>query len=204
MIGAMLKATALVKDYDISCVKAVVVGASNLTKEVATQFVDLVQGCTLVQGYGLTETTAAVTFENPLDIVFGSCGHLFSGCEARLIDTDGKDVMDYGHPGELLVRGPTNMMGYHNNKIATEEMLIEEGWLRTGDLAMFKKSSKGYDHLFLLDRIKELIKVRVSNTCSVLILISNPSLGHASISNRAGKFSSKQPENRRRRSRTCP
>ncbi|KAL6903106.1 hypothetical protein GGI43DRAFT_333142 [Trichoderma evansii] len=184
MIGAMLKATALVKNYDISCIKTVVVGASNLTKEVATQFVDLVQGCTLIQGYGLTETTVAVTFENPLDIMFGSCGHLFSGCDARLIDPDGKDVMDYDHPGELLIRGPTNMMGYHNNKIATEEMLIGEGWLKTGDLAMFKKSPNGHDHLFLLDRVKELIKVRglqVSPTELESFLLSNPKIADVAI-----------------------
>jgi long-subunit acyl-CoA synthetase (AMP-forming) len=172
MVGAMLKAPTLVEKYDISHVNTVVVGASNLSKEVATQFTNLIPGCKLTQGYGLTETTVAVTFENPLDIMFGSCGHLFPGCEGRLIDDNGQDIEEYDHPGELLVRSPTIMLGYLDNEVETRAMLSEDGWLRTGDLVRFKKSPNGHDHLFLIDRIKELIKVRVSITLVLILLLS--------------------------------
>jgi long-subunit acyl-CoA synthetase (AMP-forming) len=162
MVGAMLKAGPVVEKYNISHVNTVVVGASNLSKEVANQFTNLIPGCKLVQGYGLTETTVAVTFENPGDIMFGSCGHLFPGCEGRLIDENGEDIVEHHRPGELLVRSPSIMLGYLDNEVATREMLSEDGWLRTGDLVEFRRSPAGHSHLFLVDRIKELIKVRVS------------------------------------------
>ena len=163
MTEAMLKASAIVKRYDISSVKTVVVGASNLSKEVATQMANLMPGSILIQGYGLTETTVVVAYENPLDIMFGSCGHLLPGCEGRLIDDYGQDITEYDRPGELLLRSPTVMLGYYKNDAETEAMLSEDGWLRTGDLVEFRKSPNGHDHVFLIDRIKELIKVRVSD-----------------------------------------
>ena len=130
MVGGMLKARAVVERYKISHVKTVVVGASNLTKEVAEQLRDLIPGCNLLQGYGLTETTVAVTFESPLDHMFGSCGNLFPGCEGRLLDTEGNDITEHGRPGELLIRAPSVMLGYYNNDAATKDMLNDDARLQ--------------------------------------------------------------------------
>lgn len=162
MIGAIVRAPAILKCYDISNVNTVVVGASSLTKDIARAVDNIIPGCKLVQGYGLTETTVAVTFGHPHDIMFGSCGCLFPGCDARLIDRDGNEIKEYGVAGELWIRSPSVMLGYLNNDIETANMLTQDGWLRTGDLVEFRRSDKGFDHLFVIDRIKELIKVRVS------------------------------------------
>lgn len=163
MIGAMIKAKEITKKYDISHVNTVLVGASNLSKEVASAIDSILSGCTTVQGYGLTETTVAVTLGNPLDDMFGSCGNLFPGCDARLIDDAGNDIEEHDRPGELLIRSPTVMLGYLDNDTETKAMFTDDGWLHTGDLVEFRKSSKGHDNLFIIDRIKELIKVRVSS-----------------------------------------
>jgi long-subunit acyl-CoA synthetase (AMP-forming) len=80
--------------------------------------------------------------------------------EARLVSPDGAEIEDYDTPGELLLRGPTIVLGYLNNEEANRET-FQDGWMRTGDEAVVRKSPKGEDHIFIVDRLKELIKVKV-------------------------------------------
>lgn len=79
------------------------------------------------------------------------------------MSADGDDIEEYDTPGELLLRGPTIVLGYLNNE-AANKATFQNGWLRTGDEAVLRKSAKGEDHVFIVDRIKELIKVKVSTT----------------------------------------
>ncbi|GAM88833.1 hypothetical protein ANO11243_068670 [Dothideomycetidae sp. 11243] len=160
MVGAMLKASEIVKQYDLSSVNTTVVGAAILSSDVRARYMELLPSSRIVQGYGLTETTVCITFENPNDIYAGSCGNLFPGVEARLVDQEGNEVEEHDKPGELWVRAPNVMLGFYKNDAETAAMLQKDGWLRTGDLVEFRKSSNGHDHIFLIDRIKELIKVR--------------------------------------------
>ncbi|KAH8656348.1 hypothetical protein BGZ61DRAFT_466857 [Ilyonectria robusta] len=66
--------------------------------------------------------------------------------------------------GELWVKSPSLVLGYLGNDAADKETFVTDGngdrWLRTGDEAMIKKAPSGHDHLFIVDRIKELIKVK--------------------------------------------
>ncbi|EHK17163.1 uncharacterized protein TRIVIDRAFT_195155 [Trichoderma virens Gv29-8] len=160
MIVALIKNSAITARYSLDHVKTTIVGASNLTKDVNEQFSRLFPNCQLIQGYGLTETSVVVSMQNKRDIMFGSCGHIFPGYEGRLISRDGEEVTELGTPGELLLRSPTVMLGYLDNEKATKETFTEDGWLRTGDLMEFRKSDDGHEHLFIVDRVKELIKVR--------------------------------------------
>lgn len=80
--------------------------------------------------------------------------------DARLVSPDGTEIKDYDTPGELLLRGPTIVLGYLNDEAANKET-FQDGWLKTGDEAVFRKSPHGEDHVFIVDRIKELIKVKV-------------------------------------------
>lgn len=86
--------------------------------------------------------------------------------KAKIIDPDGKEVTEHGKPGELLVQSPCVTLGYHNNEMATAETSVydDEGrWIRTGKEVCIKKAPSGNEHLFILDRIKESIKVKVSD-----------------------------------------
>jgi acyl-CoA synthetase (AMP-forming)/AMP-acid ligase II len=74
---------------------------------------------------------------------------------------DGKEITQYDTPGELVVRSPSVVLGYLDNDKATKET-FEDGWMRTGDEAMICLSSNNTEHVFIVDRIKELIKVKVS------------------------------------------
>lgn len=162
MIVAMTKALQMVKKYDLSSVKSVVVGASPIPKETLALFRVMIPGCHLNQAYGLTEASVMITMTNRDEGFYGSCGHLLPGFQARIIDQDGWEVTEYNQRGELIVHSPSIMLGYYDNEEATKETITEEGWLRTGDLVEIRKSPRGFDHLFIVDRIKELIKVRVS------------------------------------------
>lgn len=112
----------------------------------------------------MTETSPVVS----LDVSGtkpGSIGKNIAGCELRLVDpVTKKDITDQGQTGEIWVRGPHVMKGYLNNESATREMIVENGWLRTGDIAHYNEEF----YFFVTDRLKELIKVKgfqVNNTC---------------------------------------
>lgn len=111
-----------------------------------------------MQGYGLTETSPAVLINERKSKKFGAVGYPTSNTQAKIIDISDPEMKGLGpnEQGELLVRGPQVMLGYLNNKTATDEMVIEGGWLRTGDLAYYDEDGS----FFITDRLKELIKVK--------------------------------------------
>lgn len=189
MIVALIKNSAITARYSLEHVKTTVVGASNLTKEVNEQFARYFPNCQLIQGYGLTETSVVVSMQNKADVMFGSCGHIFPGYEGRLISRDGEEVTELDTPGELLLRSPSVMLGYLDNEKATKETFTSDAWLRTGDLMEFRKSDDGHEHLFIVDRVKEMIKVRVSisqysSTYTGSCMPTNTHQGSTDFSNR--------------------
>ncbi|MFC4348413.1 AMP-binding protein [Kordiimonas lipolytica] len=111
-------------------------------------------GAPIYEGYGLTEGTCVVA-SMPLDQPprRGTCGRPIPGTEVRIVGEDGKD-RPRGEPGELWLRGPQIMKGYLNNPEATDEA-INDGWLRTGDVAIFDE--EGY--LSIVDRMKDMVIV---------------------------------------------
>ncbi len=99
-------------------------------------------GLTLLQGYGLTETSAPVTLDRPGDPRVGTVGRPLPGVEVGIDDR-----------GEVLVRGPNVFQGYHGDPEATAEAFDEEGWLHTGDLGELDADG----HLRITGRRKELL-----------------------------------------------
>lgn len=114
----------------------------------------------LTSHQGLTETSTVVCSTHPDDIFLGSSGCLLPAVEAKIVSMDGREITEYNTPGELVVRSPSVVLGYLNNEKATKET-FEDGWMRTGDEALIRLSPKGNEHVFITDRIKELIKVKV-------------------------------------------
>lgn len=76
------------------------------------------------------------------------------------MSAEGQEITSYDTPGELVVRSPSVVLGYLNNEKATKET-FEDGWMHTGDEAVVRVGPKGTEHIFIVDRIKELIKVKV-------------------------------------------
>lgn len=110
-------------------------------------------GVKLLDGYGITETSTMVTMNWPVGgRVLGSCGLPIPGLAVRIVDpADVKDV-PFGSEGELIVRGPNVMIGYHN-KPEESAKALRDGWYHTGDLA--RSDENGF--LTITGRLKELI-----------------------------------------------
>ena len=109
---------------------------------------------------GMTESCTVVCSTTGDDIDLGSSGCLLPSFEARIVGEDGKDIVEYDKEGELLVRSPSVTLGYLDNEKATKETFVG-GWLKSGDKALIRKSPKGNEHVWIVDRMKELIKVKV-------------------------------------------
>ena len=150
--------------YDLSSVHAIFTGAAPLGKETAEEVGKQYPTWAVRQGYGLTETSTVMCSTLPQDVWFGSSGCLLPGYEAKLIDAQGNEVTGYNQSGELCAKSPSVVLGYLKNEKATKETFVDfpEGrFMRTGDEAEIRKSPKGNEHIWIVDRIKELIKVKV-------------------------------------------
>ncbi|NUM48305.1 MAG: alpha/beta fold hydrolase, partial [Anaerolineales bacterium] len=125
-----------VRKYRVDSIKACISGSAPLAVETQEQFEKLTRG-RLVEGYGLTEA-APVTHANPLNGLrkIGNIGLPIPSTEAKIVDlTRRKRPVEPGQIGELAIRGPQIMLGYWQNPDATREVLTEDGWLLTGDVA---------------------------------------------------------------------
>jgi long-subunit acyl-CoA synthetase (AMP-forming) len=114
--------------------------------------------------YGMTETAPLITGQLPTDQVDGSSGVLVPNMQAKLMDPiSGKEITEYDTPGELWVCGPNVTVGYLKTPEETNKSYTydDEGrrWIHTGDEVEVRLSKKGQEHYWIVDRIKELIKV---------------------------------------------
>ncbi|HUL92566.1 MAG TPA: long-chain-fatty-acid--CoA ligase [Burkholderiales bacterium] len=139
---------------DFSRLRVALGGGMAVQKAVADRW-KKTTGCTLVEAYGLSETSPAVTI-NPLDLkdYNGSIGLPIPSTEVMLRDEDGKEV-PLGQPGELCVRGPQVMRGYWNNPAETAKVLGADGFFATGDIGVMDE--KGY--VRIVDRKKDMLLV---------------------------------------------
>ena len=126
-------------------------GGAALPLAVCREFDDRFN-CTILGGYGLTETAGAATFNQPLGLTKeGSVGDALPGVLIALHDDEGRDVPT-GHVGEVALQGPMVMRGYWRQPAETSGT-FRDGWLLTGDLGRFDED--GY--LWIVDRKKDLI-----------------------------------------------
>jgi ribosome assembly protein SQT1 len=161
----MCKNQGPISKYDMSSVGAIFTGAAPLGAETAEELQKIYPSWKIRQGYGLTETCTVVCSTPEDDVFFGSSGSLLPGYKVKLMSPEGVEITEYDQPGELVAQSPSVVLGYLNNKKANLETFLEDTdgkgrWMRTGDEAVIRKSPKGMEHVFIVDRIKELIKVK--------------------------------------------
>ncbi len=128
-------------------VKIMISGAASLDREIENKFRLL--GLNLVQGYGLTETSPVVAIGNKKYYKVGSIGKTVPSVETRLVNIDKTGM------GELIVKGPSIMLEYYENKKATKDAIVD-GWFYTGDLARIDE--EGY--IFICGRKKSVIVLK--------------------------------------------
>ncbi len=141
-------------DLDFSTVKMTLGGGMAVQKAVAEQWKQ-VTGIPLVEAYGLTETSPAACI-NPVTLqdFNGYIGLPISSTEAAIRNEEGQ-FLPVGETGELCIRGPQVMKGYWQRPEATDEVLDNDGWLSTGDIALMTED--GY--FKIVDRKKDMILV---------------------------------------------
>jgi 4-coumarate--CoA ligase len=143
----------MVEQYDLGSLRVVMSGAAPLGGDVAAA-VGARLGCLVMQGYGMTELSPVSHISPAPGAKAGSVGVLLPGTLARIVDPESGEDLGPGQEGELWIKGPQVMLGYHNAPEATART-TPGGWLHTGDLAACDADG----HFFIRDRLKELIKV---------------------------------------------
>jgi long-chain acyl-CoA synthetase len=122
-------------------------GGASFDESVARDFHRL--GFTILQGYGLTETSGAATVTRFEDNKIGSVGTPLNGIEVRIDEPNSEGI------GEVLIRGPVVMSGYYRDPEANRAVFTSDGWFRSGDLGRFDRQG----HLYIVGRKKDVIKL---------------------------------------------
>lgn len=139
------------EDFNLSTLRLIFSGGAPLPSEVLREFERRVPSSSILEGYGLTETSTLLT-GTPLGAARPrSVGKALPGVEIRIVDADGRPL-PAGEPGEICTRSAAVMTGYWQAREATEAVL-KDGWLATGDVGLIDPD--GY--VFILDRKKDLI-----------------------------------------------
>lgn len=154
MYGALLAAAAAAGDDtpDTSTLELAVSGGASMPVEILRKFEERFN-CTILEGYGLSETSPAACFNHPDGIrKAGSIGQPIRGCEMT-VDVPEEEQNNPDAVGELLIRGENIMKGYWNRPDATAEAIDAEGWFHSGDLA--RRDEDGC--FYIVDRKKDMI-----------------------------------------------
>lgn len=141
------------QDLDFSGLKLTASGGMALTSDTAKMW-ERVTGCEISEGYGMTETSPVVTFNPRSAIQIGTIGLPIPSTVVKTIDDDGNET-PIGEPGELCVKGPQVMRGYWQRPEDTQKSFTDDGFLKTGDVALIQED--GY--IRIVDRKKDMIIV---------------------------------------------
>ncbi|KAJ0249054.1 4-coumarate--CoA ligase 4 [Hirschfeldia incana] len=170
--------------YDLSSVRMMISGAATLRKELEEAVLLKFPNAVLGQGYGMTESgtvTKSLAFaKNPFKTKSGACGTVIRNAEMKVVDTITGVSLPRNKPGEICVRGDQLMKGYLNDPEATATTIDKDGWLHTGDIGFVDDD----DEVFIVDRLKELIKFKgyqVAPAELEALLISHPHIEDAAV-----------------------
>jgi len=171
----------IVDQYKLPKLRMLFSGAAPLGPELTQACIDRL-GCSIRQGYGMTETSP-VTHSSPappLTVKFGSVGVLAPSTECRIVSLETGEDCPPMERGEVCVRGPQIMFGYLNKPDATANTIDADGWLHTGDIGYADEDG----HFFIVDRAKELIKYKgfqVPPAELEAVLLSHPCVSDAAV-----------------------
>ncbi|KXJ19143.1 probable 4-coumarate--CoA ligase 3 [Exaiptasia diaphana] len=180
-IAVFLAKHPIVLKYDLKHVEAILCGAAPLGEDANMQLKRRFPKVKFIrQGYGMTETSPSLMTQPPDKVKIGSVGMLLPNIEAKVINLETGALLGPGQDGEICVRGPNIMKGYHNKRDATMTTIDQDGWLHTGDIGHYDED----EHFFIVDRVKELIKYKgfqVPPAQIEDILLSHPQITDAAV-----------------------
>ena len=169
--------------FDLSTLRLAVTGAAPVPVEMIRRMREELTFKTIVTGYGLTESTGITTMcrhDDDPETISHTCGRAIPGIEVELFDDEGKPV-PVGESGEVVVRGYNVMLGYFDNPEATAEAIDADGWLHTGDVAVFVDDQR---NLRITDRKKDMFIVGGFNAYPAEIegmMMRHPSVSQVAV-----------------------
>ncbi|KAH6829238.1 4-coumarate:CoA ligase 2 [Perilla frutescens var. hirtella] len=175
----------LVGKYDISSVRMVMSGAAPLGKELEDAVRAKFPNAKLGQGYGMTEAGPVLSMclafaKEPFEIKSGACGTVVRNAEMKIVDPETGASLGRNQSGEICIRGDQIMKGYLNDPESTKTTIDNEGWLHTGDIGFIDAD----DELFIVDRLKEIIKYKgfqVAPAEIEALLLNHPHISDAAV-----------------------
>lgn len=158
--------------------RMVVSGAAPMPKNTFEQFKKNL-GITLLEGYGLTETSPVISINTVENNRLGSVGQPMPGIKVAIIDETGSHL-PVGGEGEICVKGPNVTKGYYNNEPATRDLFTADGWMRTGDVGVLDEDG----FIYIRDRLKDMIIVKGLKVFSAqveAVLLNHPALAEVAV-----------------------
>jgi len=155
----MVRDEKTVSKYDLSSLQRFSSGAAPLSAEILELLQRRFPGTGFKQGYGMTESCSCIAAHPPdkYDYKYAfRVGTIVASTEVKLVDPETGKECGLNEPGEIWARGPQIVMGYLNNKKATEETFDKDGFLHTGDIGSIDEEGL----ITITDRLKEMIKVK--------------------------------------------
>lgn len=151
---SLMLADPTVDDVQLTSLRASTVGGQTIAPATVARWEER-SGAPMIELWGMTELSGlGATHSLHAPKVSGSVGISLPGVDLRVVDLDDPSrEITRGEPGELMVRGPITMLGYHNDPDATAEVFTDDGWLHSGDVAVMTPSG----HVVIVDRKKDLI-----------------------------------------------
>jgi acyl-CoA synthetase (AMP-forming)/AMP-acid ligase II len=171
----------VVDNYRLPKLKTIFSGAAPLDENLTRACIERL-GCSIRQGYGMTETSP-VTHSSPpqaSQVKFGSVGVPAPNTECKIIDLQTGGPLGPNQEGEVCVRGPQIMKGYLNRPEATSQTIDADKWLHTGDIGYADEDG----HFYIVDRAKELIKYKgfqVPPAELEALLLTHPEIADAAV-----------------------
>lgn len=141
------------KKLDFSQFRITISGGTALTSG-ASQIWENVTGCSISEGYGLSETAPVLTFNEPGNEKIGTVGRPLIETEIEIRDDQG-NTLAQGEEGEICARGPQVMLGYWNRPEETEKVMYPDHFFRTGDIGRIESDGR----ITIVDRLKDMIIV---------------------------------------------
>ncbi|KAL6886027.1 putative AMP dependent ligase/synthetase [Trichoderma evansii] len=162
IINALSRNGPMLNRFDLSSVRTIISGGGPLSKEAFAKMQTVRPDVRILSGWGLTETCGVGSLSSSSDIFPGSSGILLPGVRIRLRDDNGREVETLEEMGEIEIASPSLVRGYIDS--ASDAFLPHtddtDFWWATGDVGLFRKATSGENHLFIVDRIRDMIKVK--------------------------------------------
>ncbi|KAK5467097.1 hypothetical protein LTS15_000067 [Exophiala xenobiotica] len=182
--------------YDLSSVKRFSSGAAPLSAEILDLLKKKFPGTGFKQGYGMTESCSCITAHPPdkYDYKYAArVGTVVANTEVKIVDPQTGKECGLNEPGEIWARGPQIVMGYLNNRRATEETFDKDGFLHTGDIGQMDDEGL----ITITDRLKEMIKVKGIGVAPAELedlLLGHPDVEDVAVLGIADEYSGERPK----------